>query len=101
MKATSRERRSAIYITVGETKYINWRTMLEVASASGMENEEWRRRNCVSIKTFQRYEKMGIVSIMLARTDIKELANDWDVEFRSICRVCFFRGESFSGCQER
>ena len=46
-------------MTVGEAKYAYWRTMLEIASASGMEKEEWCRRNCVSIKTFQHYEKMS------------------------------------------
>ena len=57
-------------MTVGEAKYAYWRTMLEIASASGMEKEEWCRRNCVSIKTFQHYEKMSIAPIVLAQIGI-------------------------------
>ena len=57
-------------MTVGEAKYAYWRTMLEIVSASGMEKEEWCRRNCVSIKTFQHYEKMSNAAPALAQGDI-------------------------------
>ena len=57
-------------MTVGEAKYTYWRTMLEIASASGMEKEEWCRRNCVSIKTFQHYE--GIIRRQDARKKAEE-----------------------------
>lgn len=57
-------------MTVGEAKYTYWRTMLEIASASGMEKEEWCRRNCVSIKTFQHYE--GIFRRQDARKKAEE-----------------------------
>lgn len=52
-------------MTVGEAKYTYWQSMIELANASGMGKEEWCRKNCVSIKTFNHYE--GVFSRQEAR----------------------------------
>ena len=42
--------------SVSEAKYTYWHTIIDLAKASGVPKEEWCRKNCISIKTFNHYE---------------------------------------------
>lgn len=42
--------------SVSEAKYTYWHTIIVLAKASGVPKEEWCRKNCISIKTFNHYE---------------------------------------------
>ena len=42
--------------TVTEAKYTYWRNVIDIATESGIEKEEWCRKNCISVKTFNHYQ---------------------------------------------
>ena len=44
------------YNPLSKAKYTYWHSVIEIAADSGLSKEEWCRRNCVSIKTFNHFE---------------------------------------------
>ena len=42
--------------TVSEAKYVYWRSIIALAIESGMPKEEWCKKNCISVKTFNHYQ---------------------------------------------
>ena len=43
-------------MTVSEAKYTYWHAIVDMANASDLSKEEWCRKNCISIKTYNHYE---------------------------------------------
>ena len=44
------------YNSLSKAKYTYWHSIIEIAKESGLPKEEWCRKNCISIKTFNHFQ---------------------------------------------